>query len=80
MQPVQGPDGRIYRPMPVTKVTRPQEELRIGRMSKPWKVYGRTLGIVILAFLLVQFLSLGVMGVKVSHISPLVESYSVPLS
>jgi RsiW-degrading membrane proteinase PrsW (M82 family) len=49
--------------MPVTKVTKPQEELRIGRMSKPWKVYGRTLGIVILAFLLVQFLSVGVMGV-----------------
>ena len=49
--------------MPVTKVTKPQEELRIGRMSKPWSVYGRTLGIVILAFLLVQFLTVGVMGV-----------------
>ena len=49
--------------MPVTKVSKPQEELRIGRMSKPWSVYGRTLGIVTLAFLLVQFLSVGVMGV-----------------
>tara|TARA_B100001113_G_scaffold228770_1_gene187816 strand:+ start:356 stop:1816 length:1461 start_codon:yes stop_codon:yes gene_type:complete len=49
--------------MPVTRITKPKEDLRIGRISKPWSVYGRTLGIVILAFLLVQFLTVGVMGV-----------------
>ena len=62
MQSIIGPDGRTYLPMPQTKVTRPKDELPIGRISSPWKVYGRTLGIVILSFMMVQFLVLGVIG------------------
>ena len=62
MQSIIGPDGRTYLPMPETKVTRPRDELPIGRISSPWKVYGRTLGIVILSFMMVQFLVLGVIG------------------
>ena len=50
MDSIIGPDGRTYLPMPQTKVTRPKDELPIGRISSPWKVYGRTLGIVILSF------------------------------
>jgi len=49
--------------MPQTKVSRPDEYLPIGRISSPWKVYGRTLGIVLLSFLMVQFLLVGVMGI-----------------
>ena len=62
MNSIIGPDGRTYLPMPQTKVTRPKDELPIGRISSPWKVYGRTLGIVILSFIMVQFLVLGVIG------------------
>ena len=62
MDSIIGPDGRTYLPMPQTKVTRPKDELPIGRISSPWKVYGRTLGIVILSFIMVQFLVLGVIG------------------
>ena len=63
MQSIIGPDGRTYQAMPQTKVTPPKEELPIGRISSPWKVYGRTLGIVLLAFMMVQFLVLGVIGI-----------------
>lgn len=62
MESIIGPDGRTYLPMPQTKITRPSDELPIGRISSPWKVYGRTLGIVILSFIMVQFLVLGVIG------------------
>jgi len=62
MESIIGPDGRTYLPMPQTKITRPNDELPIGRISSPWKVYGRTLGIVILSFIMVQFLVLGVIG------------------
>lgn len=63
MQTIVGPDGRTYQAMPQTKVTRPKDNLPIGRISSPWKVYGRTLGIVILSFIMVQFLLLGVVGI-----------------
>ncbi len=62
MESIIGPDGRTYLPMPQTKITRLEDELPIGRISSPWKVYGRTLGIVILSFIMVQFLVLGVIG------------------
>ena len=63
MKSIIGPDGRTYLPMPQTKVTPPKEELPIGRISSPWKVYGRTLGIVLLSFMMVQFLVVGVDGI-----------------
>ena len=63
MQSIIGPDGRTYLPMQQTKVTPPNDELPIGRISSPWKVYGRTLGIVLLSFMMVQFLYLGVTGI-----------------
>ena len=63
MQSIIGPDGRTYQAMPQTKVSRPDEYLPIGRISSPWKVYGRTLGIVLLSFMMVQFLLVGVMGI-----------------
>ena len=63
MQSIIGPDGRTYQAMPQTKVTPPKEDLAIGRISSPWKVYGRTLGIVLLSFMMVQFLVLGVIGI-----------------
>ena len=63
MQSIIGPDGRTYQAMPQTKVSRPDEYLPIGRISSPWKVYGRTLGIVLLSFMMVQFLLVGVIGI-----------------
>ena len=66
MESIIGPDGRTYLPMPQTKITRPNDELPIGRISSPWKVYGRTLGIVIL-FIMVHFVGVSILEGSMPH-------------